>query len=193
MTFSRVCFASPQGGVWSDRHCEERSDEAIQSGISVWIASRHDVALAMTSRSRDASQRPRHATPLSEVVTTDLHSVLRAKRQQANAGGSIGKRRFARMTKEKNERTKEKYRRRNADRRKALLPWHRPRPRPCAERRTSIGVPPRFSSQGIFHRKGLSLRPGFLGRGGIRFAHPLSGRYPPLPVPKSSVQHAPRS
>jgi hypothetical protein len=104
MTFSRVCFASPQGGVWSDRHCEERSDEAIQSGISV--ASRHDVALAMTSRSRDASQRPRHATPLSEVVTTDLHSVLRAKRQQANAGGSIGKRRFARMTKEKNERKK---------------------------------------------------------------------------------------
>src|SRR5579872_3700342 len=28
---------------------------------------------------------------------------------------------------------------------------------------------------------------------GTRFAHPLSGRYPPLPVPKSSVQHAPRS
>jgi hypothetical protein len=33
-------------------------------------------------------------------------------------------------------------------------------------RRTSIGVPPRFSPQGVFHRKGLSLRPGFLGRGG---------------------------
>src|SRR5215831_15115506 len=25
-------------------------------------------------------------------------------------------------------------------------------------RRTSIGVPPRFSSQGVFHRKGLSTR-----------------------------------
>ncbi len=31
---------------------------------------------------------------------------------------------------------------------------------------TSIGVPPRFSSQGVFHRKGLSTRPSFLGRGG---------------------------
>src|SRR5690348_14108775 len=67
----------------------------------------------------------------------------------------------------KNGRTNErKCRRRNADRRKALLPWQRPRPRLSAERRTSIGVPPRFSPQGVFHRKGLSLRPGFLGRGG---------------------------
>jgi hypothetical protein len=31
--------------------------------------------------------------------------------------------------------------------------------------RTSVGVPPRFSPQGVFHRKELSLRPGFLGRG----------------------------
>src|SRR5215468_320634 len=31
-----------------------------------------------------------------------------------------------------------------------------------------------------------------LGRGGTRFAYPLSGRYPPRPVPKSSVPHAPR-
>src|SRR5262249_39254565 len=51
------------------------------------------------------------------------------------------------------------------------------------------GSPP----QGVFHRKGLSLRPGFLGRGGTRFAYPLSGHYPPRPVPKSSVPHAPRS
>jgi len=34
------------------------SDEAIQSGASDWIASRHFVALAMTSRSRDAFQHP---------------------------------------------------------------------------------------------------------------------------------------
>src|SRR5215467_9046694 len=91
------------------------------------------------------------------------------------------------------ERNERKCRRRNADRRKALLPWHRPRPRPSTERRTSIGVPPRVSPQGVFHRKGLSLRPGFLGRGGTRFAYPLSGRYPPRPVPKSSVPHAPRA
>src|SRR6516165_9586714 len=53
----------------------------------------------------------------------------------------------------------------------------RARPRLPTGRRTSIGVPPRFSPQGVFHRKGLSLRPGFLGRGGTRFAYPLSGRY----------------
>src|SRR5215472_802514 len=40
-------------------------------------------------------------------------------------------------------------------------------------RRTSIGVPPRFSPQGVFHRKGRSLRPGFLGRGGDTFCASL--------------------
>jgi hypothetical protein len=34
----------------------------------------------------------------------------------------------------------------------------RTRPRLEIARRTSIGVPPRFSSQGVFHRKGLSTR-----------------------------------
>src|SRR5262245_56804376 len=51
-----------------------------------------------------------------------------------------------------------KIRRRNADRRKALLPCRRARPRLKSVRRTSIGVPPRFPSQGVFHRKGLSTR-----------------------------------
>src|SRR5947199_4284104 len=46
-------------------------------------------------------------------------------------------------------------------------------PRLSAERRTSIGVPPRFSPQGVFHRKGLSLRPCFLGRGGDTFCASL--------------------
>jgi hypothetical protein len=44
-------------------------DEAIQDGISDWIAS---LALAMTSRSRDASQHPSYATPFPETVTTGL-------------------------------------------------------------------------------------------------------------------------
>src|ERR1700751_2106505 len=61
---------------------------------------------------------------------------------------------------------------------------------PGSARRTSIGVPPRFSPQGVFHRKGLSLRPGFLGRGGTRFAYPLSGCYPPLPVQFSPARTA---
>src|SRR4029077_9909883 len=40
------------------------SDEAIQSGASDWIASRHFAALAMTTRSRGAPLRPElcHAT-----------------------------------------------------------------------------------------------------------------------------------
>ncbi len=38
------------------------SDEAIQSGASAWIASRHFVPLAMTSRSRDAFRHPSSAT-----------------------------------------------------------------------------------------------------------------------------------
>jgi hypothetical protein len=42
------------------------SDEAIQSGTSAWIASRHDVALAMTSRSRGATKHPRHCEEHSD-------------------------------------------------------------------------------------------------------------------------------
>src|SRR5690242_1840342 len=72
-----------------------------------------------------------------------------------------------------------------------ILPWHRPRPRLSAERRTSIGVPPRFSPQGVFHRKGLSLRPGFLGRGGTRFAHPFERALPAPACP--SPAKAPRT
>ena len=56
------------------------------------------------------------------------------------------------------KRTKE-IRRRNADRRNGhILPWLTATAAPANGRRTSIGVPPRFSSQGVFHRKGLSTR-----------------------------------
>jgi hypothetical protein len=47
--------------------------------------------------------------------------------------------------------------------------------------RSSDGVPPRLSPQGIIPSQRLGFRPGFLGRG-------LNGRYPPSPVP---VQGAP--
>ena len=59
----------------------------------------------------------------------------------------------------------------------------RTRPRLEIARRTSIGVPPRFSPQGVFHRKGLSLGPCFLGPGERRFAPFFERHYPPLPVP----------
>jgi len=52
------------GPARSDRPDDKLRDEAIQSGASDWIASRHFVALAMTSRSRDASLRPSYGKPL---------------------------------------------------------------------------------------------------------------------------------
>ena len=55
------------------------------------------------------------------------------------------------------ERTKE-IRRRNADRRNEYSAVANGHGRARSARRTSIGVPPRFSSQGVFHRKGLSTR-----------------------------------
>jgi len=65
-----------------------------------------------------------------------------------------------------------------------ILPWLRPRPRLSAERRTSIGVPPRFSSQGVFHLQGTrhQARLPATWRGHV-LRIPLSGRYLPLPVP----------
>jgi hypothetical protein len=50
-------------------------------------------------------------------------------------------------------------------------------------RRTSIGVPPRLSSQGVFHRRGLSTRLLLPGTWRPGLACPSGGRYPPLPVP----------
>ena len=67
-----------------------------------------------------------------------------------------------------------------------ILPWLAATAAPG-----SIGVPPRFSPQGVFHRKGLSLRPGFLGRGGTRFAYPFE-RALPTPACPSPVK-APRA
>jgi hypothetical protein len=60
---------------------------------------------------------------------------------------------------------KKKYRRGNADRRNAYSAVPDGHGRASNVRRTTVGVPPRFSSQRVFHRKGLSLRPCFLGPG----------------------------
>src|SRR5689334_12115153 len=89
------------------------------------------------------------------------------------------------MTKGKNERTKEKVGGETpTDAR--LFCRGSGHGRAWIARRTSIGVPPRFSPQGVFHRKGRSLRPGFLGRG-------LSVERV-LPAPACpTVQRAPRA
>jgi hypothetical protein len=93
------------------------------------------------------------------------------------------------MTKE-NER--KKYRRRNADRRNPYSAVPYGHGRASNVRRTSIGVPPRFSPQGVFHRKGLSTRLLLPGTWRPGLACPSSGRYPPLPVPVQRP-NAPRS
>ena len=62
-------------------------DEAIQGGASDWIASLHFVALAMTSRSRGAAERPSYAKHCRLLVTTGLDPVVHAEDQQASAGG----------------------------------------------------------------------------------------------------------
>jgi hypothetical protein len=128
-------------------------------------------SLAMTSRSRDASSHPSYAKPVSKVVTTALDAVLHAEPRQANAGGSIGKRRFrmddGRIRTKERKKEKRKYRRRNADRGKALLPWRFGHGRASQRGGAHLsafhhGSRPKES----FIGKGRSLRPGFLGRGG---------------------------
>jgi hypothetical protein len=56
--------------------------------------------------------------------------------------------------------------------------------------RTSISVPPRLSSQGVFHRKGLSARLFFLGLGGQGWPVRRAGVTRPY-LPQSSEQTRP--
>src|SRR6201987_1482104 len=65
------------------------------------------------------------------------------------------------------------------------------RGRAWVARRTSIGVPPRLSSQGVFHRKGLSTRLLLPGTWRPGLACPSGGRYPLLPVPVQRGHRAP--
>jgi hypothetical protein len=113
-----------------------------------------------------------------------FHSVLHAKPQQAQMPvEAFGKRRLGRMT-VRTERKKKIGGETPTDARRFCRGSGHGRA--WIARRTSIGVPPRFSPQGIFHRKGRSLRPGFLGRGlSVERALPA----PACPV----VQRAPRT
>jgi len=123
--------------------------------------------------SRGAPLRPSYATQLSEIVTTGLDPVVHTDVTPTSTGGkhcvseasawmpgsSPG------MTKGTNG--KERKKMSEAKRRQTQWVFCRGvgHGRACIGRRTSIGVPPRFSPQGVFHRKGLSLRPCFLGPG----------------------------
>jgi hypothetical protein len=170
----RPAFArsASYGGFESAEACEreggsEREGVTTNSPLALRfsIASPHPAHLAVRDPpppggvSTIVLATPRHCFEPSppDLIRCSMPSGCRQMPVEAFASAAS-----ARMT----ERTKaRKCRKRNADKRKALLPWRRPRPRLPTGRRTSIGVPPRFSSQGVFHRKGLSLRPSFLGRG----------------------------
>ena len=128
-------------------------------------------------------------TALSNSSPPDFDPVVHAEATRPNAGGSACASEASAwiagsspaMTKERTEERKRFGGETPTDARLFCRAFGHGRA--SSVRRTTVGVPPRFSSQGVFHRKGLSLRPGFLGRGGTRFACPLSGCYPPLPVP----------
>jgi len=118
--------------------------------------------------------------------------VVHAELQPQNAGGSIRKGRFCmdcriksgNDKKERTGRTKEKIGGETPTDARLFCRALRARPRLPTGRRTSIGVPPRFSSQGAFHRKGPSTRLLLPGTRPNRFCLSVwAGVTRPLPVP----------
>ena len=91
---------------------------------------------------------------------------------------------LARMTDGQKRKNERKCRRRNADRRKALLPWLTATAAPLSgeahiyRRSTAVLVPRSLSSA-------RDSAPGQAScdAAGTRFAHPFERHYPPLPVP----------
>ncbi len=160
------------------RHCEERKRRS-NPGRRL----RLDCFAPLRCARNDSFSRCVSAPELCHASILNRHhrlnSVLHAKLQHTNAGGSTCKRRFGKD--DGRERTKEKFGGETPTdaRSSSAAPCgcgRRPHPHPpplagegMGGGSTSIGVPPRFSSQGVFHLKGLSLRPCFLGRGGDTF------------------------
>jgi hypothetical protein len=127
-------------------------------------AARGRMSVIVLAARLSARAMARHCRSL---VTTGLDPVVHADVTQANAGGSIRKRSFGMDCRIKSGNDERKERKSKAKRRQTQWGLCRaagPGRAPIGVR-TSVGVPPRFSPQGVFHRKELSLRPGFLGRG----------------------------
>jgi hypothetical protein len=117
----------------------------------------HSGERKIESRSRGAFSAPEFSQPTvvnrhhrcsraqNAVLRTPM-SVLHAKRQQANAGGSMRKRSFG-TDDAKKEPVRKKKKDSEAERRQTQLVFCRAdgRSRAWSTRRTSIGVPPRFS------------------------------------------------
>jgi hypothetical protein len=177
------------------RHCEEQSDEAIQSGASDWIASRHFMALAMTRRSRDAPSHPSYATAHLKTDTTDFIRCSMRSRSRPMPVEALAKRRFGTDDgRARTVRTKEKMS--EAKRRQTQGS--------SAVPKTGTAAPGSSGAHlSAFHR-GSRPKEFFIARdsasgqaswdvAGTRFAHPFERHYPPLPVPQSSAHRAPRS
>jgi hypothetical protein len=159
------------------------------SGRTRWLAtSPHWGEVKMDSRSRSASSRPKpwHLTHLNPHHR--FHAVLHTKLQQANAGGSIRKRRFGMDDGTNGRKRFGSETPTDADWYSALASGHG---RAWSARRTSIGVPPRRLVPRSLSSQGTQLQARLPGtwRGHV-LRIPLSGRYPPLPVP---VQRASRT
>jgi hypothetical protein len=198
MHSSMCCFPSPLAGEGGESRATRATsrvrglfEDALRANPSPALTSfgrplpqgerekRHEI-----NRSRGASLRPSYATPRSRKRVGG--SEIRGRRCRFDLAPGF---RYA----PPGLRNKgKKIRRRNADRRKASSAVPYGHGRTSNVRRTSIGVPPRLSSQGVFHRKGLSTRLLLPGTWRPGLACPSSGRYPPLPVPVQRP-NAPRS
>jgi hypothetical protein len=137
------------------------------------------------------NRRRRHSRSQNGVLRTPMRCSMRSCSRpmpvEALASAAL-----ARMTEEKNE---SKNRKQNADRGKSV--FCRTIAGPAAplsgeahiyRRSTAVLAPRSLSSQGT---QPQAMLPGTWRGHVLRI--PLSGRYPPRPVPKSSVHHAPRS
>src|SRR6516165_3916189 len=104
-------------------------------------------------------------TLLSDSSPPGFDPVVHAETTRLNAGGSAVPAKLlhglpdqspAKTNGKERKKNKKKIRRRNTDRRNEYSAVPTGPAAPANGRRTSIGVPPRFSS--LFHRKGLSTR-----------------------------------
>ena len=188
------------------------------SGRTRWLATSPQWGeVKIDSRSRDAASHPSYEKRLSEIVTTghsrSQNGVLRTPMPVVHADVSRLKRRWKRCASEAfawiagigelrdavlrtampgNDEGKERKKKSEAERRQTQFVFCRAvraQPRLSTERRTSIGVPPRRLVPRSLSSQGTQLQARLPGtwRGHV-LRIPLSGRYPPLPVP---VQRAP--
>src|SRR5262249_23108323 len=134
----------------------------------------------------DASQRPSCPTPRFWTVTTGLDPVLRTEWQQANAGGSIRKRRLARMT---NGKERKRFGGETPTDARLFCRALRARPRLPTGKRTSIGFHRGLSPKGLFHRRDPSPSLLFPGPGRDTFCASLERAFPAPACPSPANFH----